>query len=238
MEQTITFTDSGNKWNGFFSYFPDMMIGMNNVFYSFKNGDLYQHDLGPRNTFYGQYGNLEIEGVVNEQPSDDKMFNNVVLESTEPFDVELETNLNASTIDANEFVIRESNWFAHTRRDESAVDLKGLSTAGIGVPTGAVANVISFNSVSEKVSTGDKLYQVNGTTYQEVGTITEHDATSITVASYVNTLINGAFCFASKDSRLEGSKMRGYFLKFKLVNNSTEEVEIYAFNTLLGKSHV
>ncbi len=238
METTLAFRDNGNLWNSFFTYTPDMMIGMNNVFYSFKNGDLYQHDLGPQNTFYGQYGNFEIEGIVNENPSDDKMFNNVVLESTEPFDVELETNLNASTISANEFVIRESNWFAHTRRDESAVDLKGLSTVGVGVPLSSNGNVITFNRVSERVSTGDKLYQVNGSSYQEVGTITEHTSTSITVAAYTNALINGAFCFASKDSRLEGTKMRGYFLKFKLINDSTEEVEIFAFNTLLGKSHV
>jgi len=238
MEQTLTFQDSGNRWNSFYSYIPDMMIGMNNTFYSFKNGDLYQHDLGPQNTFYGVYGNSEIEGVVNEHPSDDKMFNNVVLEATEPFDVQLETNLNATTIQANEFVIRESNWFAHTRRDESTVDLKGLSTVGVGVPKGAVANVITFGQVSKRVSVGNKLYQVNGSTYQEVGTILDHTDTTVTVVSFTNTLINGAFCFASKDSRLEGTKMRGYFLKFVLSNSSTEEVEIFAFNTLLGKSYV
>ena len=44
-EETLTFDDGVKGWTSFYSYIPDFMIGMNNYFYSFKNGNLYRHNV-------------------------------------------------------------------------------------------------------------------------------------------------------------------------------------------------
>ena len=43
-EYTLTYSESVQGFPSFYSYIPDMMIGMNNYFYSFKAGELYRHN--------------------------------------------------------------------------------------------------------------------------------------------------------------------------------------------------
>ena len=38
---TLTYSQGAKGWPSFYSFQPEMMIGMNNYFYSFKGGDLY-----------------------------------------------------------------------------------------------------------------------------------------------------------------------------------------------------
>ena len=40
---TLTYDGGAQGWPSFYSYFPDWMIGMNNYFYTFSNGNLYRH---------------------------------------------------------------------------------------------------------------------------------------------------------------------------------------------------
>ena len=50
----------------FYSYIPEMMVGMNSYFYTFKNGELYRHNSNEnRNTFYGSFTPTSITSVFN-----------------------------------------------------------------------------------------------------------------------------------------------------------------------------
>ena len=79
---TLTF-DNGSiqGWVSFYSYLPDYMIGMNNYFYTFNGGDLYRHNTNAnRNTFYGSVYKSTIKSVINESPSENKLFKTFMLE--------------------------------------------------------------------------------------------------------------------------------------------------------------
>ena len=49
---TVTYSQKAKGFPSFYSFVPENMIGMNNRFFSFKNGELYLHnsDEAERNT--------------------------------------------------------------------------------------------------------------------------------------------------------------------------------------------
>jgi len=51
---TLTYDDGVKGFPSFYTFFPDWMIGMNNYFYTFKEGNLYRHNTNERrNNYYG-----------------------------------------------------------------------------------------------------------------------------------------------------------------------------------------
>ena len=75
---TLTYSPSAEGWVSFYSYNPDMMIGMNNYFYTFKGGNLYRHNTNEqRNTFYGAYTASTVTSVFNESPLVNKLFKTI-----------------------------------------------------------------------------------------------------------------------------------------------------------------
>jgi len=88
--ETISYSELSNGWTSFWSYTPDWMIGMNSSFYTFKNGDIYQHNSNAvRNRFYFEVNptqggnnlnyNSTITTVFNEDPASMKMFKTLML---------------------------------------------------------------------------------------------------------------------------------------------------------------
>ena len=78
------------------------MIGMNNYFYSFNGGNLWRHNTNElRNNFYGQQFNSEITSVINELPLASKLFKTINLQSDEPWNVTLKTDLNGDGFISN-----------------------------------------------------------------------------------------------------------------------------------------
>lgn len=241
-ESTLAFAESGgstrDRWCTFYSYIPEMMVGLNNAFYSFKNGELYEHDLGAVNTFYGVQTPSTIIVIFNEMPSDDKIFHSINLEGTDAWEIALETNYTNSTIQKGEFVQKESRWFAYTRRDEDSLDFKSLATVGISIATSINSNVISFAHMNERTSVGDSLYQIINNAPVLIGTITDIGAFSVTLDTLLATPEVSAFSFSLKNSRTEGSIMRGYYMQAELTSDEDKEVELFAVNATITKSHV
>lgn len=241
MKQTLIYNDKLDGWSSFLKYEPDAFCKLNNRFFSIKDGQLYLHndESNPiRNNFYGQQLSSKISTVINVDNSEDKIFKTLVLEGTHSWETELETNLTKSTIHKNEFNQRESRFFAHTRTNEDINDFHGNKVQGIGVILSSSGTTIDFNSVSELVNVGDKLFQLNGSNNEFIGDVISKTATSVTVNAITTTPVNGYFSFSVKDSRVEGSNMRGYFIKIDLENNDTDKVELFAIESNVVKSFV
>lgn len=241
INNTLEFDDSPEVkgWTSFFTYTPDMMVGMNNKFFSFRNGDLYEHHLGDRNTFYGVTSPTRVSVIFNEHAGDDKIFKTIFLESNLPWDITLETNYTNSTIKAEEFKPKESRWFAFTRRSEDSEDLTGISVTGIGNLRSFDGNVASFSQIDTAINIGDALYQINNNEAELLGRISAKTPYSITldlVSSVVPVI--GSFCFSKKNPRIESSSLRGYYMKAELSNDHTEHVELFAINSKAVKSYV
>jgi hypothetical protein len=242
METTITYSDKDKGWTSFHSFIPEWNTSLNNRFFTVKNGQLWLHndnDNPVRNNFYHVQYSSKIVTVINDSNSDDKIFKTIVLEGNKPWDIEIETNLANSTIKTEEFNQRESRFFAHTRKNENENDLHD-SAQGIGVINNNVGNVIFFNFIPDLICVGDKLYQLNNNSNEFIGNITDinHEQKQITVDVIVTTPINGFFSFSLKNSRIEGSEIRGYYALISLEYKDTEAVELFAIESNIIKSYV
>jgi len=118
-EYTLTFDSRAKGWTSFWSFIPEKTIGMNNYLYTFKNGDLYQHNVNDtRNNFYGSQYNSKISSVINARPLVNKVFKTLYLESDDSWTATVNTDKISGNIDQSWFEKKESDWFAFIRLNE------------------------------------------------------------------------------------------------------------------------
>ena len=134
---TLTFDEKINGWTSFHSYEPELMVNLNSELYSFKDGQIYLHDRdnGIRNQFYGNDpAPTEIELVLNDSPSDVKIFKTIEIEgSTGEWDTSVVTNLDSGSIPKEKYKNKEGMFYEYIRRNESdEIDPALLSVQGIG----------------------------------------------------------------------------------------------------------
>lgn len=236
---TATYDEKVKGLTSFHSWVPDDMVRINNRFFTIKDGQLYLHNATDNgvNHFYGVQYASKVTTVFNQEPHIDKIFKTIITESESAWKATVTTNLTNSSILASEFNNRESRWFGYIRQNENSNDLRGVSQ-GIGRILSHSGTAITFNNVSETVSIGDKLYQVNVGSQEELGTITSINNGVITVGSLVNTPVNGNFCFGKKDSRINGASVRGYYMEVELEDNGLGANELFAVSTNAVKSYL
>ena len=239
-DKTIAFDEESKGWTSFFSYEPELMAGLNGKFFSFKDGELYQHNSRnvPRNNFYGVQYTSKVSVVFNENPSTEKMFKNIMLESNKAWSVKLDTNLGTGEIFKSEFEKKKSRFFAYTRRNEDESNLTSFSTNGIGISRSITLNTIAFTFVNDIISIGDKLNQMQSGVPVELGIVQAATPTSITVSAFANAPSVGDFCYATKNSRVEGGELRGYYMRANLESDETDFSELFAVTTSTVESYV
>lgn len=242
-EKTIVFDEEVKGWTSFYSFDPELMTGLNGNFFSFSKGELYVHNSYnvPRNNFYGMQYSSKASVILNDEPSTEKMFKNIMLEGNKAWNVKLITNLTESSIFKSEFDKKKSRFFAYTRRNENESDLSSFSANGIGVASGIIGDTISFNSdISDVVNVGDKVTQMQGGEPIEIGFIESINYTnkSLSFGSFDNPPSADGFCFASKDPRIEGGKIRGYYMRVDLESDDTEFAELFAVTSNTANSYV
>ena len=196
-DYTLTYSETSSGFPSFYSYFPDWMIGMNNYFYTFKNGNLYRHNVNTnRNTYYGVYTASSISSVFNQAPVTNKLFKTLQLEGDDSWGASLTTDQQIGEIKKEWFEKKESDWFGFVRYFDPipAADSQFFlrSVSGIGLIT-SVVNVagtvytVTFDAeVGTMISDGDIFYQIDTTaalpvTPQMAGTITAHSGNTITI---------------------------------------------------------
>jgi len=137
---TITYDEGVQGFPSFYTYFPDLMIGMNQYFYTFKGGNLYRHNVNEnRNTFYLQWWTQvgtaseafkpsTMESVFNVSPLENKLFKTLNLEGDDAWAATLKTDIQDSGfIDYSYFEKKEQSWFAFVRN-------KGLGSTPAALP--------------------------------------------------------------------------------------------------------
>jgi len=248
-EQTLTYSMGANGWTSFHSYIPEWMTGMNSVFYSFKTGDIYEHHSNAsRNKYYGTNYPSTVTAVFNDSPIDAKMFKTIELEGTDPWEVEVVTDLTTGFIDADYFVKKEGVYYSNIRRYAASQDLAQTSAQGIGACSAVVgaapgAVTISFvQPVSGLLSINDVAYIGTGGGITEIGIVTAiangvfPAPSTITIGAAAVTPVIADFIMFLKNSQVESYGSRGYYAQIKLTNNLTTESELFALSTEIFKS--
>jgi hypothetical protein len=235
---TITYSDNTSGWTSFWDYYPDWMIGLSNVFYSWKDGSLYEHNksIDFRCVFYGVQVPSIVKTIFNEDPFTTKMFKSVSLDSTSPWTATLNTDLDRGSIASTEYIEKEGTWFGYARAlNNNSNSLNLLSTQGVGsisTVSGATAT-FGFN-ITTRLGVGDRVYVNN----VFIGTIVSATATTITITGGVFTGLAGGYVRIEKNSIAESYGLRGYYMEIKLEITSQSEVELFSISSSLFKSYM
>jgi hypothetical protein len=247
MKYTLTYNKNVEGWTSFFSYHPEMMLGMNGAFYSFKEGELYKHNTNQlRNNFYSIQYNSKLTSVFNKEPLTIKNFKTIATYGNKPWDCSVITDLSTGEIDSTYFEEKEGNWFAYIRSLSGDDNLRLRSAQGVGsVDTvdnpGTSATVLNFTfNIGTIVSIGDLAYRNDAGVIEFIGAITGFTMTSITINNTppsANAVNNGDYILYIKNSVAESYGARGYYMQFELENGSTDRVELFSVKSNVFKSY-
>lgn len=260
---TLTYSESSKGFPSFYSYYPDMMIGMNNYLYSFKGGNLYRHNTNEeRNTYYGTFTSSKMTSVFNDTPLENKIFKTIHLESdsawTGSFSSDQQTGGN---IDADWFVKKEGNWFAFIRdtgftpastAEYPLRSLNGIASSQSVDSSDPAAVEVNFNintSIGSILSIGDTLYfipspVVSGSTPTLCGAVTEINIdlpaglNQIVVDTSAGAIPPGQtdyFLFI-KNQVAESHGVLGHYCEFTLTNDDTTATELFTVESEVMKS--
>jgi hypothetical protein len=244
-KRTLTFDEKVKGWTSFHSFNPDYMLGLNNSFYSFNNGDLYVHnsDNVARNTFYGVQYPSKISMMVNDSPSDIKELQAVSLEGNTSWEALItayisgvEDNMRSSIKEA-EFIKKEGIWYAYARRNESTASFDSKSTYGIGAVTAINGSVVTIRGGSATLTSGDLI--IKGSTLAPIGNAgvaTSSGGFTTMTVNPIAGLAVGDFLVGQKNSRVEGGNLRGYTLRIDLEVLKNTKVELFSVNSEVIKS--
>lgn len=232
-------------WTSFWSFVPDWMIGMNSSFYTWKNGNLYKHNINEqRNTFYGVSYPSSITTIFNQDAFEVKMFKTLQLSGTHAWTADIITDLSTGIVDDTFFVEKENMWYAHIRRPDTSLnpnDVDYVSTQGIGSLSSydAATQTITFTfDIGTSISIGDQIYTFNGSGgFTNIGDVASHTSNTITIGTVVNVPTAGQMVGYVKNAQAESYGSRGYYMQVELQNNDLEEVELYSVYTQIFKSY-
>jgi len=247
---TITYNKKAEGFPSFFSYIPEFMVGLNNRFYSFDEGNLYVHDSDdvPRGQFYGNESVLfKLSGVFNQSPLENKLFKTIAIEGSEAWDLSMYTDVgnNGGVLGSN-LEKKEQSWFGFIRNENLGDDLLLRNAQGVG----AVSTVTSLGggfytyeftfAVSSMISIGDVIYQDDGVTLSKAGLVTavSADRTIVTVELVVFGVAasNGDFVMYIKDKVAESYGLLGHYAVFTIINETTTASELFILRTEIMKS--
>lgn len=241
--KTLVFDEMTKGWTSFRSYNPDMMVGLGNKFYSFKGGNIYEHhsDNVPRNNFYGEQFSSKMSTVLNDNPSEVKVFKTLELEGNQSWTALIkayisgEEDFSFCNIDEVNFVKKEGIWYAEVRGNEDTADFSSSATYGIGFVTAVdgLPSVLTVDTDASMLDIGDKVYTDN---LDLVGTIESVGDGTITLDALVLNSPFESFIFGMKDRSIEGGELRGYAARIDLENSSVEKAELFAVNSEVFKS--
>ena len=194
---TLTYSESAQGFPSFYSYYPDMMIGMNNYFYTFRAGNLYRHNVNPlRNTFYADYwtrlGDVndafvasKVISVFNDVPLENKLFKTLNIEGDAPWGATMVTDIqNSGAIEQTWFQKKEQSWYGFVRNTGTnpataeQYDLRSLNGIGNSLTATVAASdsTVYFALTTELgsiLSVGDNFYFVDAGVSNWAGTVLE-----------------------------------------------------------------
>lgn len=256
-DYTLTYSESSQGFPSFYTYYPEWMVGMNNYFYTFKQGNLYRHNTNEtRNNFYGQQYNSRITTVLNAQPLDNKLFKTISLESTDAWNTNLTPDISSNgSIFATSFQKKEGCYYGYIRtfgvgrprKIMTEQDYKLRSVFGIGQTTSAGSSyAVVSGKQSSLINVNDFLYFENAgmlTYFGQIETIVYSDIVNATTFTVDNTggtpVVTGQTIYCAKDVSGESSGVMGHYTEvmLSLPSTVTEPSELFAIGADVIKSY-
>lgn len=259
--KTISYDEANAGWTSLHSYTPEWTTRLGTKFYTFYQGELYEHDAGSRTRFYGSTDQADITFSVNQSPSENKIFKNIVLEGTSAWETNVNTNMESGIIEAGEYETKEGFRYGYIRQSGGRLTSSELGVIGVG----PVVEVIDDASPSqtefrfaEDVSTNiitsgvDHLYISTSLGSKFVGIINDvvahpdygntRDVIHIVETPSEDNVPQsflpsvGDFAFVAKDVSAESRGIRGYHMRVKLTLEDGGYAELFSVGSEAVKS--
>jgi len=255
---TLTYDSLTKGFPSFYSYFPDWMIGMNNFFYTFNQGNLYRHNTNEsRNEYYGVNYPSTLESVFNERPLENKLFKTMNLEGDDSWSATiLSDQQDSGFIEKSYFEKKEGSFYAFIRNSgtvpasisEYALrSLNGLaSSSSINiVGTSTTINFSNSINIGNIISIGDMVYFGNPTPTLagQITSVVKNLPAGINQIVIDNTIVGSQtpptgteYYLYIKNAVSESHGILGHYGVFTLSNSNTSAIELFAVEGEVMKS--
>ena len=237
---TVAYDAKSGFWNTFYSFIPERMGFIKNLFYTFKNGRMYmQGTNATMNNFYGVQYNSTLSVVSNNNPSMVKTYESISLEGDSPWAAVFSNSSQQSSVAVGAFDERERNYYAHINRD--TLD----STSNI-ISIGEVAS-ISGSTITFTSRVNDIAFPIGGAIYKvSSGNLVNTNLTVSSVSSRTSIAANTSVAGVSvgdnllvvSSASIDGDPMRDSYIQVDLTNTDTTPIELYAVNMIFQKSNL
>ena len=236
----VSFKEKSDGWNTRLSYDPEAGISLNNEYYTFKNGELYEHSNATRSNFYGVQEETTVTPLFNDAPASVKNFKTLSYEGDEGWIASIATNKQSGTVST--WKEREGIYFNYIMGDATTlanIDLKEFSVQGIGnvLTHTAGSTTITINGeINVSLQPGDVVYSNNpGNTLRVIGTVLIVDRLNNSIR--LTSAIPGAppvlndFMLFAKNSQVNTSGLLGYYGEALFSTSSSDKKELFAVNS-------
>lgn len=146
-DESIGFSEAVDGWTSRFSFVADSGLFLEGKYFTFKNGQLWQHNADGINKFYNIQSNSFVKFIFNDQPSVVKKFKTIGYEGTQGNTLDLkgwkatsiETDLQSGKV--TYFKGKEGKWFNNIEGIQTSLpnlDPKEFSIQGLGSRSGEI----------------------------------------------------------------------------------------------------
>ena len=193
--QGISFKEQVDGWNTRMSYDPEFGISLNNEYYTFKDGSLWEHSNPIRSNFYGVQYESTVTPIFNDAPTSIKNFKTLSYEGTAGWTAAIATNEQSGEV--NTWKKREGIYFNY---------ITGDGTFFLADLDGAINNAttIVIAAPNTDISVGDT---ITGVGISGIVTVTGIAADKITITmSSVQTLADDTVLTFTKVADIDTSE--------------------------------
>lgn len=248
--ESVSFMEDTNGWTTRLSYSPEFAASLNNEYYTFQNGEIWEHSNQIRSNFYGNQESSTITPLFNDAPSSIKNFKTLSYEGNEGWvadiitdqqDGEVKTWKKKEGIYFNYINGLQTTWSNATQ--SGSLDTSEFSVQGIGSLDSAfiaAPNVfeLSFNGqINVSLQPGDEVYYKDSALGNIVlmGNCIAANAPNgpVVVQNQTGAALPavGDFVFFAKDSEKNTSGIIGYYGQVTMSTTSGDAKELFAVNS-------
>ena len=241
-EQT-SFKEGVDGWSTRLSYAPEFAISLNNDYYSFKDGEIWEHTNNTRANFFGVQENTTVTTIFNDAPTSVKNFKTLSYEGDAGWTASIATNKQSGSV--SNWKEREGIYFNYIKGEATTlgnIDTSEFSVQGIGDVDYAVDGVdyydLSFSgAINTSLQVGDAIYFVDasaGNALKLLGDVLS--ITGLTVrAEWDGTVANepedGDFILFAKNGNVNTSGLIGYYAEAEFTSAGGTKKELFAVNS-------
>ena len=147
---TVCFDENVTGWVTRKSFVPENAISLNNTYYTFLNGEMWQHDSidVPYNNFYNEQYNSTVELEINDDPSVIKKYKTLGYEGSKGWTADVVTDQQKSN-DIT-FINKENKYFSYVNgetKNTDNIDVKNFNFQGLG-KSSTVSSVSGISNTS------------------------------------------------------------------------------------------